>query len=393
METKIRTVLQTDRELSLPERFRLSSRREFLSTVVMSAAAVPLLAQRSRMIPPQYSAKVMLPANVHQIAEVARRNVDPATFDYIASGAEDEQTLRANVEAFQRTWLRRRVMVDVSEIDTSFELFGRRLDFPILLDPTTKNRIIPNGDLVAAQGAAASNAVYCVSNPLSWMDELYQQNQAPVWWGSTLGHSSRQLAQNWARQNEEAGATALAVTVDHPYTPNRDRNIRNGYGSYGAGVLRPTTPSLTWDHLEWMRSGSSLPLVVKGILTGEDAELAVEHGAQAIIVSNHGGRTLDGTLPTLMALPEVVDAVGGRIPVLLDGGIRRGADILKALALGATAILVGRAYVWGLAAFGQVGVQRVVEMLHGEFEVSMGLAGMPDLASISRDLVRLPWEQ
>ena len=142
-----------------------------------------------------------------------------------------------------------------------------------------------------------------------------------------------------------------------------------------------------------MRSGSSLPLVVKGILAGEDAELAVEHGAQAIIVSNHGGRTLDGAVPTLMALPEVVDAVGGRIPVLLDGGIRRGGDILKALALGATAVLIGRPYVWGLAAFGNVGVQRVVELLHAELRVSMGLAGMPDLASINRNLVRLPWEQ
>ncbi len=373
-------------------------RREFLSTLVMCAGAAPLLGQvvgrtDRTTFPPQHSARVMAPVNVHEIAEVAGGNVDYATYDYINSGAEDEYTLRANLEAYRRVWLRRRVMVDVSTIDTSLELLGQPLEFPILLDPTTKNRIIPQGDRVAAVGANAANALYCVSNPLSWMDELYQQNQAPVWWGSTLGHTSRQLAQNWARQHEEAGATALAVTVDHPYTPNRDRNIRNGYGEYAAGVLRPTTPSLTWDHLEWMRSGSSLPLVVKGILAGEDAELAVEHGAQAIIVSNHGGRTLDGAVPTLMALPEVVDAVGGRIPVLLDGGIRRGGDILKALALGATAVLIGRPYVWGLAAFGNVGVQRVVELLHAELRVSMGLAGMPDLASINRNLVRLPWEQ
>jgi isopentenyl diphosphate isomerase/L-lactate dehydrogenase-like FMN-dependent dehydrogenase len=214
-----------------------------------------------------------------------------------------------------------------------------------------------------------------------------------VWWAATLGHVSRPLARNWARRHEEAGATALFVTVDHPYTPNRDRNIRNKYGDYRAGVLRPTVPNLTWDYLEWLRSGSSLPIVIKGILTPEDAELAVENGAAAISVSNHGGRTLDGVTPTLMALPDVVDAVGGRVPVLIDGGIRRGADILKALALGATAVLLGRAYVWGLAAFGQVGVQRAVDLLRAELKVSMGLAGMPNLASINRSLVRLPWEQ
>ena len=374
------------------------SRREFLNTLIMCAGAAPLLGQvvgrtDRTTFPPQHSARVMEPVNIHEIAEVAGGNIDYATYEYINSGAEDEYTLRANLEAYRRVWLRRRVMVDVSTIDTSLELLGQPLEFPILLDPTTKNRIIPQGDRVAAVGASAANALYCVSNPLSWMDELYQQNQAPVWWGSTLGHTSRQLAQNWARQNEEAGAAALAVTVDHQYTPNRDRNIRNGYGEYAAGVLRPTTPSVTWDYLDWLRSGSSLPLVVKGILNGEDAGQAVEHGAQAIIVSNHGGRALDGAVPTLMALPEVVDAVGGRIPVLLDGGIRRGGDILKALALGATAVLVGRPYVWGLAAFGNVGVQRVVEMLHAELRVSMGLAGMPDLASISRNLVQLPWQQ
>lgn len=347
---------------------------------------------RPRSYPTQYSDKVMRPVSVYEMEAIAEANLDYATYHYVAGGSEDEYTLRANVEAYRRVRLRRRVMVDVSHIDTSLTLLGHELDSPILLSQTTKNGVVPNGDRVSAVAAHESNIIYCISNPLGWMDELYRKQQAPVWWGATLGHIAKPLAQSWARRQEDAGATGILVTVDHPYTANRDRNIRNRYGNYRAGVLRPVIPSVTWDYLEWLRSGSSLPIVVKGILTPEDAVLAADAGAAAISVSNHGGRALDGAMPTLMALPDVVDALGGRIPVLIDGGIRRGADILKALALGATAVLLGRAYVWGLAAFGQIGVQRVVDLLRAELEVSMALAGMPDLASIDRNLVRLPWE-
>jgi isopentenyl diphosphate isomerase/L-lactate dehydrogenase-like FMN-dependent dehydrogenase len=154
-------------------------------------------------------------------------------------------------------------------------------------------------------------------------------------------------------------------------------------------MLQPHTPNMTWHYIDWLHSVSDLPVILKGILTAEDARLAVERGAQAIVVSNHGARQLDSVLASIEALPDVVDAVGGRIPVLMDGGIRRGTDILKALALGARAILIGRPYVWGLAAFGQAGVQRVVEMLRAELVVSMGLAGKPTAASIDRSLVRL----
>jgi len=388
------------------DRLRYRSRREFLSTLTLTAGASSLFAQSQTrppiVYPPQYSDKVMEPVNVREFQEVAKRNLDFKTYNYIAGGSEDEWTLRANVEAYQRVWLRPRVMMDVSTIDTSSELLGHKLEFPILLDPTTKSRIVKDGDRVAAVGAHECGAIYCVSNPLSWIDDLYQAEKAPVWWGSTLGHSTKSSARGWARRNEDAGATALAVTIDHPYSPNRDRVIRynwtqtNGntfiWSKYQGGVLSPTRPSLTWQHIDWLRSASDLPLVVKGVLTAEDATLAVENGVQAIIVSNHGGRALDGAVPTLMALPEIVDAVDRRIPVLIDGGIRRGTDILKALALGANAVLIGRAYVWGLAAFGQVGVQRVVEMLRAELVVAMGLAGMPNLASINRNLARLPWE-
>jgi isopentenyl diphosphate isomerase/L-lactate dehydrogenase-like FMN-dependent dehydrogenase len=181
--------------------------------------------------------------------------------------------------------------------------------------------------------------------------------------------------------------------VDHPVTPNRDTNIRNSFPGYEAGVLRPGTTRLTWGYIEWLRSGSKLPVIVKGVLNGEDAEAAAKNGASAIIVSNHGGRAYDGAVPTLVALPECVDAVGGKIPVFMDGGIRRGVDIVKALALGARGVFIGRAHCWGLMAFGAVGVQRVVELLHAELTVAMGLVGAPNLAAINRSMVRLPWEQ
>jgi 4-hydroxymandelate oxidase len=374
-------------------------RRQFLSTVATVAGVAPLAAQEvvgrtdRTTFPPQHSPKVMTPVNVHEIAAIARKNVSLAVYDYASGGAEDDYTLQGNLEAFRRTWLRRSVMVDVSRIDTSLEVLGQKLAFPIMLAPASKNRIVPQGDKVAAIGAHSARAVYgIVGNALAFIEDLNTSSQAPVWMASTLGHATRAEAREWAQRNEGAGATWLSVTVDHPFTPNRDGNIRNGFAGYEAGVLRPGTTNVTWEYLEWLRSASKLPLIVKGILNGEDAEAAVKHGAQAIIVSNHGGRAYDGTVPTLIALPECVDAVGGKIPVFMDGGIRRGTDILKALALGANGVFIGRPHCWGLMAFGAVGVQRVIELLHAELTVAMGLVGAPNLAAIKRTMVRLPWE-
>jgi isopentenyl diphosphate isomerase/L-lactate dehydrogenase-like FMN-dependent dehydrogenase len=375
-------------------------RREFLSTLAMLAGAAPLAAQElvprtpRTTFPPQYSPKVMAPVNVHEIAAIAAKNVSKAVYDYASGGAEDDATLLGNLEAYRRTTLRRRVMVDVSNIDTSLEVLGQKLAYPIMIAPASKNRVVPQGDKVAAIGARNANTVYgIVGNAHAFIEDLTKANQAPRWMASTLGDANKADAQSWARRNEEAGATWLSVTVDHQFTPNRDNNIRNGFPGYEAGVLRPATPSVTWEYLEWLRSGSKLPVVVKGILNGEDAEAAVKYGAQAIIVSNHGGRAYDGAVPTLVALPECVDAVGGRIPVFIDGGIRRGTDVLKALALGARAVFIGRPHCWALMAFGAVGVQRVAELLHAEFTVAMGLVGAPNLAAIKRSMVRLPWEQ
>jgi isopentenyl diphosphate isomerase/L-lactate dehydrogenase-like FMN-dependent dehydrogenase len=379
------------------ERQGRKGRREFLTALGLAAGGAHLFAQQPAgrtprtQFPPQHSAKVMEPVNVHEIAEVAGRSIPWGTFEYINGGAEDEYTLIGNLEAYTRTYLRRRVMVDVSKIDTSLQLLGQKLAYPIMLDPTTKNRIVPEGDKLAAIGAKAANAIYGVT-AAPWMNELNKSGQAPIWWCSQLGQPTRELAQDWARRNTELGSTWLGVAVDHTVTPNRDRNIRNGYPGYEAGVLMPGVPNVTWDYINWVRGATKAPIIVKGILNAEDAAAAVKYGADAIIVSNHGGRAYDGAVPSLMALPECVDAVGGKIPVLLDGGIRRGGDVLKALALGAKAVLVGRPPAWGLAAFGAVGVQRVMEMLAAEFTVAMALAGAPNLAAINRSMVRLPWE-
>jgi len=232
--------------------------------------------------------------------------------------------------------------------------------------------------------------------------------QAPVWWGATLGEGTQAQAVEFAKRSEDNGASALCVTVDYPYTGARDRPSRDlwdpewartrVYGTpefragFQAGMIDPYTPNLTWEWMKWVRPQTKLPIVMKGILTAEDARLAVENGVQAIIVSNHGARTLDGMGGTLDALPEVVEAVAGRVPVLVDGGIRRGGDVMKALALGAKAILIGRPFLWGLAAFGQDGVQRVVELLQGELRIALGLSGAGTLKAIDGSFIRPAWK-
>jgi 4-hydroxymandelate oxidase len=378
------------------------------------AAGSPLLAQQAgdapkptRRYPPVYSEEVMGPVNVHEIEQVARTKISPMAYDYIAGGSAGEQSVTANRDAFLHVQLRRRVGVDVSNLDTSLELLGKKLEFPILLGPGgAKNLVYTDGERVAAQGAMHSKALY-MAGPTDWIGKMAAAPQGLTWWAASLGFADAASAQTFAKRSEDAGASAISISVDYPYTAPRDRNIRNNFdyawANTGippnfnatserkqpavAGMIWPYVPGMTWKVMDWLHAATKLPIVLKGICSSEDAALAVEHGAQAVIVSNHGGRTLDGMIPTLYALPEVVQAVNGRIPVLMDGGIRRGGDIVKALSLGAKAILIGRPYYWGLAAFGQVGVQRVIEMLQGEMMVAMGQSGIPNLAAFDRSLV------
>jgi 4-hydroxymandelate oxidase len=380
------------------------------------AAGSPLLAQSQeaaqpprpqRIYPPAYSDEVMAPVNVHEMEDIARQKIPPMAYDYIAGGSAGELTLQANREAFLHVQIRRRVGVDVSRIDTSLELLGKKLDFPILLGPGGhQNLVYADGQRIAVQAAAHSKAI-CMPGPADWLAKMHGSPEAPTWWAASLGFSEQAPAQAFAKRAEDAGASAITITIDYPYTAPRDREVRNNFdyawSNTGvppnpnatserkipmvAGMIQPFVPGMTWKVLDWLHAATKLPIVVKGICTAEDARLAVQNGAQAVIVSNHGGRTLDGSIPTLYALPEVVQAVNNRIPVLMDGGIRRGSDIVKAMSLGAKAVLIGRPYYWGLAAFGQVGVQRVIEMLHGEMMVAMAQSGIPNLASFDRSLV------
>jgi isopentenyl diphosphate isomerase/L-lactate dehydrogenase-like FMN-dependent dehydrogenase len=394
------------------------NRRQALRSLLSFVAASPLWSlpaiaqspQRRTIYPPTYSDEVMGPVNLHEFEDVAKKKLHKMAYDFIAGGVEDELTLRANREALLRIQLRPRVMVDVSRLDPSLELLGKKMDYPILLAPTGgKELVMEDGDLNAAKGAAATGTIFVVGSS-GFKRELGAN--APQWWQNTIGQATKAASQAFAKRTEDAGASAICVTVDNPYQSNRERNNRNkfdyGYMSTGvpepaekrepvapavAAMLSPKTPNMTWEYVDWLKSACALPVVLKGILTAEDARLAVGRGVDAVVVSNHGARQLDSVLPTIEALPAVVEAVQGKIPVLVDGGIRRGTDVMKALALGANAILIGRPYVWGLAAFGQVGVQRVVELLRAELALSMGLAGKPTLASIDRSLVRLPGEK
>jgi isopentenyl diphosphate isomerase/L-lactate dehydrogenase-like FMN-dependent dehydrogenase len=357
---------------------------------------------------PVYRDEIMKVINLHEFEDAAKKALSVAAFDYVAAGAGDELTLKANREAFSHYWVRRKIMIDVSTVDTSFELFGKTYDNPILLGPGGgKNIVAADGERLSALAAKKTKAIM-VGGQMPMLADMGKKGEAPVWWGATLGEATQQQAVDFAKRSEDAGASALCITVDYPYTSARDRPSRDQwdpewartrvYGTsefrvgFQAGMLDPYTPNLTWEWMKWVRPVTKLPIVMKGILTAEDAKLAVENGVSAIIVSNHGARTLDGMGGTLDALPEVVEAVNGRVPVLVDGGIRRGGDVIKALALGAKAILIGRPFLWGLAAFGQDGVQRVVELLQGETRIALGLSGAGTVKNVDRSFIRPAWK-
>jgi 4-hydroxymandelate oxidase len=339
--------------------------------------------------------------------------MDRAAYDYFAGGADDELTLLENRLAFQRIALRPRVLVDVSTVRPATTLLGEPLRFPVLLAPTALNRLgHPDGEVAAARAAAAAGTVMVLSTTASASIEEVADASDGTLWFQLYVYRDRTVTRDLVHRAEARGYRALVVTVDMPRMGRRERDLRNHLtlpphvrmrnlevsgrpdaarwpadSSFLEYVHNLLDPSLTWDGIAWLRSITALPILIKGVLSPADADRAMAIGADGLVVSNHGGRQLDGAVATIDALPEIVEAVGGRAPILLDGGIRRGTDVLKALALGARAVLIGRPYLWALAADGERGVGRVLDLLRGELELAMALAGCPEIALIDRSLI------
>lgn len=352
-----------------------------------------------------------IPPTVASVADyepLARERVTEQAWAYVSGGSADEVTLHENCAAFQRLSLRTRVLQDLRRGHTRVDLFGRTFDFPILLAPIAFQKLVhPDGELATVLAAAVHRAGMIVSTQASVpLEDIARHAEAPLWFQLYV-QPDRGFTRELVQRAQSAGYQALVVTVDAPVSGLRNREQRAGFvlpagveavnlrgmrqppeqrGEVGAnpllgGPLLAAAP--TWNDIEWVCSQTSLPVIVKGVMTGEDAKRAVSANVAGIIVSNHGGRTLDTQPASISVLPEIVDAVGGRIPLLLDGGVRRGGDVFKALALGASAVLVGRPYAYGLAAAGAVGVAHVLHILRAELELTMALTGCRVLADIS----------
>ena len=320
----------------------------------------------------------------------ARAALPPDVYDYFAGGAGDEWTLQENRRAFDRWILRPRVLRGAAEPDPSVTVLGVPLSFPVIVAPWAFQWLAhADGEPGTARAAAAEGTLIVVSSTAeAKLEEIAAASTGPKWWQLYV-FTDRGRTRDMLQRAATAGYSALVWTVDAPVLGVRHRDTRSGFnlpvGVHGDLVI---DPSVAWDDLGWIREASGgIPVLVKGVLTAEDARIAVDHGVEGVVVSNHGGRQLDGSSATLDALPEIVEAVGGRVPVLMDGGVRRGSDVLKALALGATAVLVGRATVWALAAGGSEGVATALRMLHAEVVNAMSIAGCRTVAEIDEGLV------
>ena len=350
--------------------------------------------------------------DVFDFEPVMRMNVPPAHFGYMATGADDEATLRANRQGFQKFALRPRRLVDVSTVDTSTEILGVKYDSPIVIAPTGSNRAFhPDAEIAVAKAARLGGHLQILSTVATTsIEDAIAARGAPVWFQLyTTQHW--QIGEALVKRAEAAGAPVIAVTLDVRAqakwetsirlrrTDTRDCGACHGANDYLSrkpnfagidlrGVGGTTVTNLTWDSIKRLRDTVRGKLVLKGILAHEDAKLATEVGIDGIVVSNHGGRVDDGVGATIDVLPEIIQAVGGRMPVLIDSGFRRGSDIVKALALGAQAVCIGRPYLWGLGAFGQPGVEQVLAILRRETRIAMQQLGAPSIKELTPAMVR-----
>ena len=390
------------------------NRRQALLRFFQFVAASPLLRADKK-----YSELTALlkQVNVSDFAKLAKEKLDPLAWDYLDEGSDDEASLRANRGRFDNLIIRPHFLLnDVASIDTSISLFANSMAQPFYLSVTGgKNCFVPNGEQETALAAGTANAMLITNGGIS--DILASGKGPKVWWQYTTAAEFRNKSQmtEFAKRLEDQGCSAISVTVDIYVVSHRERSMHNGLVRswcqaggiprnnkgellyhpddvlWTAGDMpRPRSfPTPTWETLQQLREVSKIPVLVKGVLTAEDTERAVKHGLSGVIVSNHGGRQLDQVGSTIEALPECVAAANRKIPVLVDGGFRRGTDMFKALALGASAVGIGRPYLWGLTAFGQAGVVRIVEILRAELAAAMGMAGTGRVSQIDRSFVRI----
>jgi 4-hydroxymandelate oxidase len=389
-----------------------ATRRRFLQFL----AGSPLLAYAGQAATFETGTDIKDPSeaiNVFDLEELARKNLPPAHFGYLATGVEDEVTLRANREGFLKFKIRARRLVDTRQIDMRVQLFGKEWPTPIILAPAGHQRAFhPDGELATAKAAKSRNHLKILSTMSTVsVEDVVAARDAPVWF-QLYPTTEWSITQGLVKRAQAAGCPVVALTVDqaaagiretflrarkrdsrvcadcHPRPPALGFVRHPMFQDLDTSRLRGgSAPQLTWEFVDRLKNLTTMKVLLKGIVTEEDASLAIQHGVDGVIVSNHGGRGEESGRSTIECLPEVVAAIGGKIPVLIDGGIRRGTDIFKALALGAKAVCIGRPYLWGLAAFGQPGVERSLELLTAELEMAMRMNGAPTIASITRRFV------
>ncbi len=378
--------------------------------------------------------------NIHDLRRLAKRRLPQVVFDYLDGGAEDEVTLRENCRVFEQLTFRPRYAVAMPKTDLRARVLGTELAFPAILAPVGYSRLMhPAGEIAAASAAGSAGLIYTLSTISAHkLENVRAASTGPVWYQLYIV-GGREVAEAGIERAQRAGFSALVVTIDTPVAGMRERDPRNGMKELLSGSILSKLPFLpqmlarpgwltsflldgavpqlenivipgqgpmplmdvtaalakafvTWEDFRWLRKVWTGPILVKGLLTGDDARRAVDEGAAAVIVSNHGGRQLDGAPATLRALPEVVAAVNGQAEVLMDGGIRRGSDIVKAICLGACAVLIGRAYAYGLAAAGHAGVTRALEILRTDVERTLLLIGCPSISALNASYLNIPKE-
>jgi 4-hydroxymandelate oxidase len=410
---RLKLVLRLATNLAREQGETTLKRSHLLKAIALERDSVAgqMLSQLAQSESPRRATPSLL--TIADYRRLARQVMDPVAWAYYAAGSDAQTLKKRNRRAWDEIELRPRVLVDVSNVDASIELLGMKLPFPALIAPMAYQRLAHNdGELATARAAEAVGVPYIASTMSNVaLEEIAQATTAPKWF-QLYCHRDRAITRDLIRRAEAVGYRAIVVTVDAPVLGRRLPDERNGFelphgltranleryasvetesstgGSHLAEVFRTRQDaSLTWQDIDWFRSMTSLPILLKGIVRADDAKRAVESDCQGIIVSNHGGRQLDAAVATARALPEVAKAVAGRIPVLVDGAIQWGADILRALALGASAVLIGRPVLWGLAVSGEEGVRRVLDLYREDFTRAMQLAGCTAITGITPDLL------